>query len=579
MDRELIERAIAKQNGVPFLPPAMPGEAPYVPAGAPADVALVAPEPLPAAAPPPAVVTAPPPAALEATPAPAALEATPAPAASSAPPEPTPPFPPDSPPPLALPDDGGGTGLGDAVSSLEAFSDVQAEAGLRAGKEEKRDAMRRGREAREWAAEARDMSERYDNRDAAADAMYRETMAQFRRLSEEAAALPPAHDRRGKGKRIFGALVGIIGGKDVTEMINLGVERDIAEQQAVIDSKRKSAADKLTELGITRQYIGDVRESTRFAAALRKERFAGELEAAAADLTSANARNKAVAGAAQIKVDAQKEKLDVLKKVMGGKMSALEAAMLVKLGVLTPAEAKLRLGGVDPSAAAAPGTDPAGLVPGKLTKTHASKLAVDTFQNEVPGVRWLVDPAKVSPADREEVQKRAAAGQLAVATLRKARGRYEVAMDKSKSDAVRLSALGSYRTLMKVTLPGFMSQATGSGTPQSAETDRLLESMPPVPVVNDVAGLRAAYESIKNWVGDRTIDPEVISIFAEDFTDLVNVGLRGFKGELDPSALMAAPPASATPSPASGAPRTPAPAGAKGPKTPAPAGNLNHLFK
>lgn len=498
--------AIAQERGVPLEQVAAEfGE----PVGAPPPVMVEpapAPEPAPVAEPvalPPAADLAPPPVA------------EPAPVPVEPPPDPT---------------EG-------ATDELERLTQQQADAAMQVGEAEAQAAQREVERRDEWDREAAEIAKKHDTREAAADEMQRTAMERFRKLNAEIENTEIRDDRT-SGQRVWGAIglalagwsEGLSGGTNnavaqVAGLINEGVDRRIAIQKSNLENKRKSSDAAQTEYGIARQYLGDTREATEYARAAAKERFANSMAREAAQLTSQTARARATQVATQFKVEAQKEKLDVLKKALGGKMSAMEAAMLVKLGVLSPAEAKAQMG----VAGGAPGAAPADSVPGALTKTQQGAVNVATHQNEVPGLTWLVDPSKVSKEDREAAQKIKSGSDRAVKTVQKARAAYEIAIDPKRSDEERLSALNRYRTLTNVQLPGYVSQATGSGTPQESEAQRLLASLPPAPVVNDVAGARALLQRMNNWANDTTMDPRAFDYFAEDFGDIVDSGLEAYK--------------------------------------------------
>jgi len=341
MDRELIARAIAKQRGQPY----------GVDLGAPELTAPVA-EPIA----PPAVDLGQP----DMPPAETAPEQQPA----------APPAPPDAFAPAQ------GAGMDDALRSLDELTTMQANAAIREGDAAAEAGKRKGEAANEYAGEARAMAEQFESKDKAADAMFQRTMGEIRALNAAAAALPPPHDRRTHKQRVWGAIATVLGGGAAQDVINKGIDRDIAAQQAALDQKRVAAADKLTELGIARQYLGDVRGSAEFARGLRKERFAAEVEAAAGTLESKTARDKALQAAAQYKVDGKKEQLDALKKLMGGKMGAMEAAMLVKLGVLSPAEARAQMGTSQAPAQPTPGSklDKAEQEGGKIDRARTDAI-------------------------------------------------------------------------------------------------------------------------------------------------------------------------------------------------------------
>lgn len=515
LDYELLNRAIARQGGQPLEPPPEP-ELPHAVA---LDVpALQAPvvEPLAQPAPPPEVPPPAPAQALVRT-----LEPGAAPSVAATPP-----------PAPATPSLGTAAGYGveDTMRSLDELTTGQAEAAMRAAEAEGAAGKRKAEAGDTYAREVDEISKRHETREAAAEEMFQRTMGEFRALNDAANALPPARDRRDRGQRAWGVLAVALGGTDAANIINAGVNRDIALQQAAIDNKRKGAESKLTELGLARQFIGDQREATRFASALRKERFAGEVEAAAGELSSQTARDKGLQVAAQYKVEARKEQLDVLKKIMGGKMNALEAAMMIKLGVMSPAEARARMvAGEEPV-----GEAPAARVAGGLTKTQQGQVNLTTHQNEIPGVEWLVDPSQVTPEDRENVQKIKSGMDGVTRTVARAKAAYLIAADPKRPDKERLTALGRYRNLMTSQMPGYLSQATGSGTPQEAEVQRLLQSLPPVPVVNDVAGLRGALQSLENWRDDRSTDPAGFDYFVEDFADIAAGRMANYKGRPAP---------------------------------------------
>lgn len=505
-------RAIAAERGQPY-------EAVAAEFGVPPALALDA----PAIEQPPPVAAAPPPEPVQAPPAAPPPEAAPA----EAPPVEQPPAPP--------------LDVGTAVADLDQLTQQQSDAALQIGEAEAQAAEREVARRDEWSRDADAIAKKHDTLETAAEEMQRESFERFRKLNAEIEASPEIRDRRTSSQRVWGAIAlalsgwseGMSGGTNnavgqVNGIIQASVERDIAMQQANLAKKRKSAEDAQSEYGIARQYLGDTREARDYAMAVRKERFANDMGREAAQLTSTTARARATQVAAQFKVEAKKEQIDLLKKVMGGKMSALEAAMLVKLGVLSPEQARGQMGVPSGDAGAAPSS----LVPGQLTKTQKGAVDVATYQNEVPGLTWLVDPSKVSKEDREVAQKIKSANDRVVRTVGKAREAYLIAADKSKPEDERLAALGRYRNLVYSQLPGFVSQATGSGTPQEGEAQRLLTSLPPVPVVNDVAGARGALQSLENWAGDRTMNPAGFGYFMQDFGDIVNSGLEAYKARL-----------------------------------------------
>ena len=378
LDYDLINRAIMRQKGTPLPVPsavqtpldpatvdALDG-AMGVPLGVQAPVAAApvpAPEPVDVA--PPAPVepqvirtiepAAPPPAAEPA-------QATAAPAG----------------PNLGVAD---GYGIDETMRSLDELTTAQAEAAMRTGEAEAKAAERKGAAGNQYAREVDEISKRHATQEAASAEMYQRTMDEFRAMNAAIAAMPPPHDRRNRGERFWGMFATALSDSGA-KLVQDGINRDIQLQQNEIDNKRKDANAKLTELGIAREFIQDQRAATQFAAALRKERFAGEMEAAAGELAAGTSRDKALQVAAQYKVEARQQQLGILKSVMGGKMNALEAAMLVKLGVMSPAEARAAMG----VGAGGATEGPASRVPGKLTKGDESKLNVNTYQNELPGV-------------------------------------------------------------------------------------------------------------------------------------------------------------------------------------------------
>jgi hypothetical protein len=422
-----------------------------------------------------------------------------------------------------------GYGIDETMRSLDELTTAQAEAALRTGEAEAKAGERKGAAGNQYAREVEEISKKHATQEAASAEMYQRTMDEFRAMNAAIAAMPAPHDRRNRGERFWGMFATALSDTGA-KLVQDGINRDIQLQQNELDNKRKDSNAKLTELGIAREFIQDQRAATQFAAALRKERFAGEMEAAAGELAAGTSRDKAFQIAAQYKVEARQQQLGILKSVMGGKMNALEAAMMVKLGVMSPAEARAAMG----VGAGGATEGPAARVPGKLTKGDESKLNVNTYQNELPGVEWLVDPAQVTAADRENVQKIKSAADRVNQVVSRAREAYMVAADPKRSDDERLAALSRYRTLVESQLPGFVSQATGSGTPQEGEAQRLLRSLPPMPIINDVAGVRGALQSLDNWRNDRSMDPQLFEYFVQDFTDVVNSGMSSYKGRLAP---------------------------------------------
>jgi hypothetical protein len=297
----------------------------------------------------------------------------------------TPAAPPPEPPPAqpAAPNLGtaDGYGIDETMRSLDELTTAQAEAAMRTGEAEAKAGERKGAAGNQYAREVDEISKKHATQEAASAEMYQRTMDEFRAMNAAIAAMPAPHDRRNRGERFWGMFATALsdqGGKNVQD----GINRDIQLQQNELDNKRKDSNAKLTELGIAREFIQDQRAATQFAAGLRKERFAGEMEAAAGELAAGTSRDKALQVAAQYKVEARQQQLGILKSVMGGKMNALEAAMMVKLGVMSPAEARAAMG---VGAGGANGDGAAAAVPGKLTKGDASKVNLTAYQNETPG--------------------------------------------------------------------------------------------------------------------------------------------------------------------------------------------------
>lgn len=471
MDYDLLQRAIAKQNGQPYgvglggqqlQPPVDPMALMASPNVPPAAEQAVAEQVALPPAPPPAVAAEP----------------------VMAPQQPMP----AQPAPMA------------PHEELDALAQQQAESALRAGEAEGIAAGEKARVGAEHLKQADAIASKYESRMDAADAMYQQAMGDFRKLNDEAANLPPITGRTGAQKTwgamaMLGASISDVytGGNasvQVKGMLDQAAQRNIELQLANADKKRKDAASKFTEVGIARQYLGDTKEATDFALGLRKERLATAMEVEANKLTSVTAREKAQQVAAQYKVEAKKEQLDVLKALLAGRMSAVDIAMLKKMGVLPPG----LVGGAPGDGARGPAASSS--VTGPLTKAQQGTVNIAAHQASV-GPWRAKDPSKADPVQTRKVQDYYAQNRIYTNALKELENLYQDSMDVHMPEDERRLAVTQFGIKRDEAIAK-LSQKDDQGVVTNPEFARKIEALkaPPQNVVEK--GMRYVKES---WDG------------------------------------------------------------------------------
>lgn len=89
----------------------------------------------------------------------------------------------------------------------------------------------------------------------------------------------------------------------VTDLIQRGIDRDLAEQQALIENKRTALAAKNTEIGQLREKFGDQIDTMKLARAMKLEQAAQEIEALKTQGMSAEEQAKADQAIYQLRLD------------------------------------------------------------------------------------------------------------------------------------------------------------------------------------------------------------------------------------------------------------------------------------
>lgn len=182
----------------------------------------------------------------------------------------------------------------DKINAARAESDVIGQ-----GEAERREVLGRQREDMDQSAE----------RGAVRRAGYRanrsQDMTAWKKLNDESANTEIV-DRRTRGMKVQGALSMFLSGiadsfnrqgghdthlmADVQNHLNEWAARDVETQRANLENKRHSAANKLSELGIARDFFGDDEQAESFAEAQRKDAYANDLMRAASRMTEGQAK-------------------------------------------------------------------------------------------------------------------------------------------------------------------------------------------------------------------------------------------------------------------------------------------------
>ena len=263
--------------------------------------------------------------------------------------------------------------LESARSDMAATTKEATDAAMRIGEANAQNATDRAERSKAFLEDFDKLEKEHGNVTDAAMAGYQRTLGEYRALTDKIAKMPPLADRRsGTAKALGGIALGLGQMTDQNNLVaglmqglnvqthnadaiqaqlNHAVDRDLKIQQANLDSARATAQDKLTEVGLARQYLGDTQQAMRFAGALRKERYAAEVEHLAATHEAGTARDNALIGAAKIKADARKEMDDILQTEMGAKGAIYQA---LAAGKITAAEAAAALGGLSDGGANGP---------------------------------------------------------------------------------------------------------------------------------------------------------------------------------------------------------------------------------
>lgn len=394
----------------------------------------------------------------------------------------------------------------DPMASIDALAGTQADAALRMGAAEEASAKRQQAIAEAYAKDADEIAAKHNDKYAAADAAYQKTMAEYRAMNEKIAKMPPI---TAKTPGVWGALAlvgagfseGLSGGTNDAvnqqrQAIDAKIQRDIDLQQQNLDNKRTAANAKFTEVGVARQYLGDTREATQFALALRKDRFAAAMESEALKLKSATARDKALQTAGQFRIEAKKEQLDVLKSLLAGRMSAVDVAMLAKMGVLPAGVTSM--GGGSPNAGA-----PAGSVTGKLTKAQQGEVNLAAHR-AVVGDWAPKDPSKADPVQTRKVQDYFSQNRVYANALDELEGLYRTAMDPNVPESERALATTQFGIKRDEAIAK-LSVKDEQGVVTNPEFARKIESLksPPQNVVSK------GQRSVEEWWNGTTSGPQV----------------------------------------------------------------------
>lgn len=416
-----------------------------------------------------------------------------------------------------------------AQSSQEQADAVRAEGEAKAQGLEQQAALERTQAEQVAEEQKRQAEERK-----AHEAALKESTEQFAASADEASKMR-AVDKRGTGQRIAGmlgvALAGIgdafakMGGNASTQYaqnveagINAGVERDLQLQREAIDDKRKSAAAKLTEVGLAQKMLDNVDDQNKYALALLQLKHAGEVKAQASQFGSQQARAVSEAGASKVEADADKTILDLTEKNAAQKMrsrfgAAKSGGGVVagqQLGTQKELEAKVAAGVTLSKAEAALLKQQQGITSTSNKATEAQLKAdaknADRQDDIIPGYHQDDATVKLTPGEVFAVRKahRAAVGvewlSNDLAQL------WDTAMDASKPDAARALARSKYDLTRNDLLSG-KSVQTGQGTITEGDAKRTGGAIPELPT-----NWLGAVQSAKNYVAAK--DPGSTSIRA-----------------------------------------------------------------